>query len=166
MYLATLCRNGPNSLVALLAIKNGNDDERIPWTKAIIDDMRSLQSFWSPKLDELGDPFVHADSWCKFITTYPFQWKQYVSISGTCVSQFDTLSNSGEHGDNTFTCTQCPCNPWFNSRMALLAHQRKMHDFEHNIDRYIDGSGCCPVCDEQFPTRIQVVRHVSQTVSN
>ena len=59
----------------------------------------------------------------------------------------------------------CSHKPRFHTRMALLAHARTTHDCKLNIDQYVDASGVCPVCEKQFPTRIQVVRHLSQITS-
>ena len=117
----------------------------VPWTQAVISDMRSLQTLWSPKLDALGDPATCADAWSDFMCEFPLAWKRYtaaitqyyecewveqdtdiempfaeVEFVSSSISQAEHASSSqAAVSQPCHVCLTCPHKPSFKSAMAL-----------------------------------------------
>ena len=50
----------------------------------------------------------------------------------------------------------------FKTRKALEAHMRTKHARITDLDRFVDDSGICPVCNQNFYTRLRVLHHVRE----
>ena len=80
----------PVPLIAVLQsrVRVGGHDSLLPWTSAVLNDMRSLKAALAPKFDEFGDPFTNYAALVSLILNFPLEWKQAVEAYGNaCLAE-------------------------------------------------------------------------------
>jgi hypothetical protein len=155
-HLGAMLQSGIGSLTAMLvAVSDGVDATRIPWTALVMEDMRKLGRYHLDKLADLGDPAECADRWMSFIIGFPAKWSQLVKSYLSC-----------ECWDHRHSCPECRAESgaiWsFASNKALQSHRRRKHGVRPSIRDNVDSFGTCPVCKTIFSSRLRVIAHLSE----
>ena len=165
-HALSLTLHAPPSLIALLQARVGvRQDKYLPWTVQVRNDLAFLQSYHSPKLDALGCPTAQAKTWAEFMKAFPEEWKELVAAVSFCGAMLPVAPNTPPPGHNagTFFCELCVERPvCFKTRKGLEAHLRTKHAKTTGLDCYVDDSGVCPVCNQNFHTRLRVLHHVRE----
>ena len=119
LYASRVVREAPHLLHALL--KNV-DGVKIPWTKAVVDDVAALKRAASKKLQEL--PVLEADpqKWVDLWSRFPRQWAQIVKML-LPLNDFD--DEVDELPAELVTCEHCLKQ--FSSARALSVHHARAH---------------------------------------
>ena len=160
-YLGRVLRTGHGALLAMLSIVV--KDDRLPWVKLIVRDMRLLYDNVADVRRRLPAPCADPFAWAGFVKDQPVLWHDIVMQLYFIESSLDSVPSGSapmamvcQH-----VCETCPNRPAFASAKALHQHCRKMHGYRDPTAKYINGSGVCPACKTNFKTRLRVLAHVS-----
>ena len=174
MHLARVMRSAPDTLRALLYGTGPNRQSK--WASLVVADLRALQAFHKPKLDELPDPCADARPWMFIILEFPGEWKQIVSAfryyESTLVPAQRSPSVFLDNGDvqnnacpsHWLPCSLCPAGSTraFCNKRALVSHQVLAHGLRKESRLYIE-SGVCPACGHDYVTRLRAIEHASRS---
>ena len=92
-------------------------------------------------------------------------WKLLVDGVSFCGTNMPAACPSQTLGAATwqYRCELCVGEqPSFKTRKALESHMRIKHPRITDLDRFVDDSGICPVCNQNFYTRLRVLHHVRE----
>ena len=157
-------------LPALLAVAvPGTKHGSLPWIELVVQDMAELQRSLRPKLDELGDPWHHAQRWCDFIEQWPHEWSRLLKLYSPCCTPADDFAVAArmpKRGSQvvallSYCC--CECTVSFPSEKALQQHRRTSHGFRMEARKFVSSACACPVCGVVFACRPKVLTHLAES---
>ena len=137
------------------------------WSAMVLEDLRLLYRYHSPKLNDLGDPLSSAEKWISFIQSFPSAFAQLVRRMHIVSMPRDKARPEQREnacpGSAAFPCAEC--GEVFPNRKSLLSHTRVKHSRWSDCARAVGPSSCCPVCCMQFSSRTRLIAHLSETRS-
>ena len=167
--LAYLCRLVACDVAPLLGILQIRDSQqvRLPWCRLVLNDLQVLYASLPSKLAALGDPSVYPDVWMSFLFDYQREWRDILDCYHTCLDDVDQAANKMNiDGVSTqlrpFSCARCD-GVAFETEKQLLAHQRAKHGLRSPVVALVGNVSTCPVCGNDFRSRLRLISHLSET---
>ena len=161
-YVGRVLQNRHKSLYAVLSLKYKG--MQLPWVQLVASDLQKLYDNVSGVRQCLPAPCGHPMKWFCFITSFPEKWTSFISQLYFEESSLDKEAPASvSHVVSQFVCLECDDRPAFYTEKALSQHKRVRHGFRHPIVQYIDGSGACLACRNDYKTRLRVLSHVCET---
>ena len=165
-YLAPLLSSDAHMLHSLLACRGTCHDAPVmPWCRLVCDDLKVMAAQLHHRLGNLGDPLENASEWSRLMVDFPHEWKSLVE----CLHDPPSCSSSGDPRpacDLRFVCSLCESNgrrAAFATSKALQSHARVKHGSRSFVKQFIGSDYRCPVCHNQFSTRLRAIAHLSET---
>ena len=164
-YLASRVSSDAHMLHCLLACRTTCHDASVmPWSALISDDLRIVAAQLHHKLGSLGDPWDNADKWSALMVDFPNEWKQLVeSLHDPPLTSSPV--DPARACDLRYVCSVCEASGHravFSSSKALQSHARVKHGSRSYVKQFIGDDFRCPVCRNQFSTRLRAIAHLSE----
>ena len=164
IYLSQMLRSDVLPLQALIQCR-GKDNDLLPWAHMIIHDFKVLKEALPSIFQNMSDPDVFPDAFCRIARDQPRNWEKIVGRYFQLHDDYNP-SETEDRADSisASACHKCDrCSRSFASSKALKAHQRKKHGDTCVVDKYIGDVSVCPVCGSDFNSRVRLTTHLSDS---
>ena len=160
-YLYRLARANVPVLNIILQFKS-HEGEVLPSVQLVVNDMRILKVFVSPKLDSMPDPMLDPNAWWHIMSNFQHEWKQLVDSYHVIADDMHApaQTNVSLVSPLSYICNVCSAS--FANNKSLLQHCRIKHKAISLPARCLEDTSTCPICETIFQNRLAVVTHLSE----
>ncbi len=150
------------------------------WRTSLAGACLAIQRMLKPKLDELPDPTVHGHACEAFWKQFVGPWKLLAaqlqvrvrgahSAAALVISGIEALDgvHCPEEADSESGELLCnDCGRFFLTANGLAVHRAKAHGSSKAAGiKAVLRDGVCPVCDQDFRSRLRFVQHIAYGAS-
>ncbi len=131
------------------------------WINSMREDLEWCCRFCD-KLSDMSGASIEA--WASFAAESPRVFKRHVAAAleskvANSVSSW-AITRVERHIGALAKCSSCD---YVGSKQQVASHQYRMHGLKRGIRAYIDSTHC-PICLQEFHTRVRVVVHAEQSL--
>ena len=157
-YFARLMTHRHPSVLAVVFAAHG--DQRSPWLRLVIDDMKLLRARVS-LCSRLPDPSLDSAPWIKMMRDDPAGWSNAIGCMHFSQSVCDARVDRPAHVEALVLACKCDrCEAAFPTQRALMSHMRAKHKVRARQRFYAGADAVCVACGTAFHTRLRLLAHL------